>query len=166
MPEAHRPLPIPRQPAPGAALPPRRRFPTPPYLLHPWSRASMQSSPTLTLGNCSRRCSTSPHPCGSPTRSTASIPGGVPPRRRFPTPLYLLHPWSRASMQSSFLLPAGPHPFPSPKGRGKRVRIHISVEASRCARGAHSFTLGELVKEKQEALSPSLSRFAGEGELV
>ena len=30
--------------APGFALPPRRRFPTPLYLLHPWSRASMQSS--------------------------------------------------------------------------------------------------------------------------
>ncbi|HJW81553.1 MAG TPA: hypothetical protein VJ396_04845 [Acidiferrobacterales bacterium] len=30
--------------APCVALPPRRLFPTPPCLLHPWSRASMQSS--------------------------------------------------------------------------------------------------------------------------
>jgi hypothetical protein len=41
---------------PVVALPPRRLFPTPLYLLHPWSRASRQ----LLL-----RCSTFPHPCGS-----------------------------------------------------------------------------------------------------
>src|SRR4030065_100537 len=55
--------------------------------------------------------------CQLPAQSTAHIPVGVPPRRMFPTPLstiapaffylrpsmgsYLLHPWSRATMQSS-----------------------------------------------------------------
>jgi hypothetical protein len=63
-----------------------------------------------------------------PTRSTASIPGGVPP----------------ASIQSS-PLPSRPHPHslsrraltlcPLPGGEGKLVRIHISVEAGRCALG-------------------------------
>ena len=36
-----------------------------------------------------------------------------------------------------------PHPNPPPEGEGKLVRIHLSVEASRCALGAHLFTLGE-----------------------
>jgi hypothetical protein len=38
-------IPNPSATDPFVALPPRRLFPTPLYLLHPWSRASMQSSP-------------------------------------------------------------------------------------------------------------------------
>jgi hypothetical protein len=53
-----------------------------------------------------------------PTRSTASIPGGVPPRRLFPTLLYLLHPWSRASMQSCTFR----HPWRSHGGRRSPFR--------------------------------------------
>ena len=69
--------------APGFALSPRRRFPTPLYLLPPWSRASMQSShreqglKSLSCGRCggNRKRSSGPFP-----RRTGADGSSVPGR--------------------------------------------------------------------------------------
>jgi hypothetical protein len=87
-------------------LPPRRLFQTPFYLLHPWSRAPMQS--------CVLRCSRPPLPARlyllHPYSRTSRHPWRSLPSRHsyslgncslhcsrplLPARLYLLHPWSR-----------------------------------------------------------------------
>jgi hypothetical protein len=98
----------------GAALPPRQLLPALLYLLHPWSRPSLESYLRTSLGNCS--CVTLPPPsmesCGSPrkqpwirtslyiTRGLDAHPGNCSrrcSRPLFPTRLYRLHPWRRTS---------------------------------------------------------------------
>jgi len=72
-----------------------------------------------------------------------------PRLRRCPYPLVLQAPSPGPLPQAGAGIwktqARNPHPLPSPAlaGEGELVKISCSVEASRCARGAHLFTLGE-----------------------